>query len=93
MACARPVIGAAVGGIAYTVVDGSTGFLVPPRDPEALCERLCCLLSNGDLRARMGQAARARVEREFTWALVAERSAALYRSLIQHQVSVADYQL
>ena len=33
MASARPVIGSAVGGIRYSVVDGVTGFLVPPRDP------------------------------------------------------------
>src|SRR5262249_58509935 len=33
MACGTPVVGAAVGGIRSTVVDGQTGFLVPPRDP------------------------------------------------------------
>jgi predicted dinucleotide-binding enzyme len=40
MACGTPVIGSDVGGIKYTVVDNVTGFLVPPREPEILAERL-----------------------------------------------------
>ena len=82
MACGRPVIGAAVGGITFTVADGETGFLVPPRDPEALAGRLRQLLARPDLRARMGRAARARVEREFTWATTAGRMAALYEEAL-----------
>ncbi len=78
MACGRPVVGSAVGGIAFTIVDGVTGFLVPPRDPEALADRLQDLLAQPDLRARLGRAARTRVEREFTWPTVAARTAALY---------------
>jgi len=67
MACGRPVIGAAVGGIKFTVQHGVTGFLVPPRDPEALAARLAEVLTQPALGLRLGQAARARVEREFTW--------------------------
>jgi glycosyltransferase involved in cell wall biosynthesis len=81
MACARPVIGSAVGGIAFTVRHGETGYLVPARAPEALADRLRELLTQPDLRARMGRTARARVEREFTWPTVARRTAALYESL------------
>src|SRR5690606_10993182 len=40
MACRRPVIGSDTGGIKYTVVDGQTGFLVPPKDPDALAKKL-----------------------------------------------------
>lgn len=82
MACGRPVIGSAVGGITFTIADGETGYLVPPRDPAALAARLYALLSDTALRTRMGRAARARVEREFTWPLVAERTAALYDTLL-----------
>lgn len=82
MACGRPVIGSAVGGITFTIADGETGFLVPPRDPEALAERLRQLLVNPDLRNKMGHAARRRVEQEFTWPTVAERTAALYETLL-----------
>lgn len=82
MACGRPVIGSAVGGIAYTVAHGLTGLLVPPRDPAALAAALRLLLLNPERRAEMGRAARARVEREFTWPTVARRTAALYRELL-----------
>jgi len=82
MACGRPVIGAAVGGIPFTIADGETGCLVPPRDPAALAERLHVLLADAALRERMGRAARARVEREFTWPLVAQRTAALYEAML-----------
>ena len=74
MACGRPVVGAQVGGIAFTVLDGETGFLVPPRDPAALAARLRCLLDRPALCDELGAAGRRRVEREFTWALTAERT-------------------
>jgi D-inositol-3-phosphate glycosyltransferase len=82
MACGRPVIGSAVGGIPFTIADGATGYLVPPRDPAALAERLHTLLADRGQRERMGCAARARVEREFTWPLVAQRTVALYEPLL-----------
>jgi D-inositol-3-phosphate glycosyltransferase len=85
MACGRPVIGSAVGGITFTVRDDVTGYLVPPRDPEALAARLRQLLTRPALRARMGRAGRVRVEREFTWRTVAERTSALYRTLLTHE--------
>ncbi|WP_376796336.1 glycosyltransferase [Thermogemmatispora sp.] len=81
MACARPVVASAVGGITYTVLDGETGLLVPPRDPEALAARLHMLLTAPALRERMGQAARRRVEQTFTWRLTALRTAALYEAV------------
>lgn len=82
MACGRPVIGSAVGGITYTIADGETGFLVPPRDPEALADRFYQLLMEPELCERMGLAARERVEREFTWETVARRTADLYETVV-----------
>jgi glycosyltransferase involved in cell wall biosynthesis len=82
MACGRPVIGSAVGGIPYTVVDGETGLLVPPRNPEKLAERLYQLLTQPALCERLGQAARLRVEQEFTWPIVAMHTASLYETLL-----------
>ncbi len=82
MACGRPVIGSAVGGITYTISDNETGFLVPPRDPKALAERLYQLLLDSELSTHMGQAARVRVEREFTWETVAQRTSGLYEAVI-----------
>jgi D-inositol-3-phosphate glycosyltransferase len=84
MACGRPVIGSQVGGLAFTILDGQTGFLVPPQEPEALAQRLAFLLQKPELRDQLGQAARRRVEQEFTWALTARRFAALYQQLLVH---------
>ena len=82
MACGRPVIGSAVGGITYTIRDGETGFLVPPRVPGALAERLYTLMQRPELCQEMGWAARKRVEREFTWSRTASRLSQLYEELI-----------
>ncbi len=58
MACGVPVVSIDVGGPAETVLDGQTGFLVPPRDPAALAAKVRLLLDDADLRARMGRAGR-----------------------------------
>ncbi len=89
MACGRPVIGSAVGGITYTIKDGETGFLVPPRDPQALANRLKYLFDQPKLCAQMGRAARARVEHEFTWSIVAMRTAALYDAVLAERMPEA----
>src|SRR5205085_11587143 len=86
MACGRPVIGSAVGGITHTIKDGETGFLVPPRSPEALAARLRELLAQPEPCARMGRDARTRVEREFTWSIVAMRTAALYDAVLAERM-------
>jgi len=83
MACGRPVIGSAVGGIRFTIKNAETGFLVPPSDPEMLAVRLYQLLSQPALRDRMGKAARLRVERTFTWPVVAMRTDLLYQTLLK----------
>jgi phosphoheptose isomerase len=78
MACARPVIGAGVGGIAYTVVDGETGHLVPPNDETATADRLAYLLDNPKVAESMGRRGLARVKQSFTWGCVADQIAANY---------------
>ena len=85
MACGTPVICSAVGGITFTVADGETGFLVPPRHPEALADRIQALMDNRDVRARMARNARRRVEELFVWTTVAERTAAVYTELLEGQ--------
>jgi glycosyltransferase involved in cell wall biosynthesis len=78
MAAGKPVIGAASGGIPEQIVDGVTGFLVPPDSPEALAEKMVLLARDAELRARLGQAARERAEAFFGEARVAEGFASLY---------------
>ena len=78
MACGTPVVGANVGGIKYSVADGKTGFLVPPRDPAALAAKVAFLLSNQDLLQRMSAQALARVNALFTWKKVANMLSSIY---------------
>jgi glycosyltransferase involved in cell wall biosynthesis len=81
MACGVPVIGSAVGGIKYTVVDGRTGFLVPPNDPEALADRLARLQRNPELARAMGRDGQRRTRQLFTWRRVAAQLAEVYESV------------
>lgn len=89
MACATPVVGAAVGGIQHTVVDGLTGYLVPPRDPAALAERLRHLKEHPDQAREMGLAGLRRVHAHFTWEQVAQRLIACYRGVAADAGGVA----
>jgi glycosyltransferase involved in cell wall biosynthesis len=65
MAMGLPVIGADLGGTPEQVVDGETGFLVPPKDPVKLADALIKLLDDEALRARLGAAGRKRFEQYF----------------------------
>ena len=82
MACARPVIGARVGGIQSTVVDGTTGLLVPPHAPMPLASALARLARDPELARRYGQAGRERAVREYTWAIVAARLLETYQDAV-----------
>ena len=66
MACGTPVVSTNRGGPAETVRDGETGYLAPPRDPQALAERVLALLQDEDQRQQMGQAARQHVVANFS---------------------------
>ena len=81
MACGTPVIGAAVGGIKATVRDGATGFLIPPKDPAALADRLAALLRDPGLRAEMGRTALRVARAHYTWAKVADRVSRVYHEV------------
>jgi glycosyltransferase involved in cell wall biosynthesis len=66
MACARPAVCTAVGGVTEMVNDEETGYLVPPKDPVQLAARLLRLLSDPQTARRMGRAGRNRIEAEFS---------------------------
>lgn len=82
MACGTPVIGARVGGIKFTVVDGETGYLVPVNDPQAIAEQLRALYCNPEKQKQLSEQAVKRVNKEFTWENVAERIAAFYHEVL-----------
>jgi glycosyltransferase involved in cell wall biosynthesis len=79
MAHGRPVVASAVGGLKDLVVDGETGLLVPPRDPQALRAALGRLLADRDLRRRLGAAGRERARERFSWDAVTDATIAAYR--------------
>jgi D-inositol-3-phosphate glycosyltransferase len=82
MGCGTPVIGSNVGGIKFSVRDGETGYLVPPRDPDALAERLDHLLRDARVLTVLRSQAVRRVNAMFTWRHVVSQMAALYERLL-----------
>jgi len=81
MACGVPVVASAVGGLAETVVDGSTGLHVPPRNPAAISTALGRLLGDDDFRARAGRAATQRAH-QYGWNRIATNTHAVLRELV-----------
>lgn len=79
MAMGTPVIASEVGGLAFLVRDGETGFHVPSRDPEALAERIYRLLVDHNCRSALGQNARAYAQ-QFAWPIIADRMLRLYEN-------------
>lgn len=66
MACGVPVVSTNHGGPSETVVEGVTGFLVPPRDAKQYADRILQLLKDSELRQKMGAAGRRHVEENFS---------------------------
>jgi alpha-maltose-1-phosphate synthase len=96
MACETAVVASAVGGIKEVVVDGETGFLVPleqakggsfePTDADKfardLAVRINQLMTDQQLREKFGKAGRRRAEEQFSWASIAQKTKALYATLV-----------
>lgn len=81
MASAKPVVATDHGGPSEMVVDGVTGFLVPPGDAVVMAERIAALLADAGLREVMGTAGRRRVEREFSLSAFAHAYTRIYDGL------------
>jgi glycosyltransferase involved in cell wall biosynthesis len=67
MAMKLPVVASNVDGIPEMVLDGKTGYLVPPEKPEQLAEALITLLQDENKMSQMGECGYARVQQYFTW--------------------------
>jgi L-malate glycosyltransferase len=83
MACARPVVATSVGGIPEVVVDGETGFLVPPRDPEALAAAIGRLMADRGLREKMGAAGLERVQNTFSAEHMVRNTLRVYERVVR----------
>ena len=83
MACGTPVIGANVGGIKYSIRNGETGYLIPPKDPQALALKIDHLLLNKTLLKKMQVNCLKRVHKLFTWKKNAESMANVYEDVLK----------
>jgi len=82
MAAAKPVVATRVGGVPELVVDGETGILVPPENPEALARAIADLLQNREQANRMGSAGRIRVQEHFSLTEMVAKTDRLYQKLL-----------
>jgi len=83
MACGTPVVASQVGGLAYLVQDGETGFTVPTSDPSALADRLMVLIEDHELSQRLGRQA-AEFAKEYSWNIIARRIVSVYEDLSEN---------
>ena len=82
LACGRPVVATAVGGVPSVVEDGVTGLLVPPEDPQALASAILQLLENETARRRMGEAGPQQVRERFSHQVMLDGIDQVYRDLL-----------
>ncbi len=88
MACGKPVVASQVGGLAFLVQDGITGYTVPVDDPQALAECLIKLIQDVDLRQRMGDQAAA-FAHDYSWDVIAGRIIKVYKDALRINTPVS----
>lgn len=81
MACGTPVVASQVGGLAFLVQDGITGFVVPNGEPELLGQHLIRLMLDPQLRTRLGSQG-AEIARGYSWGTIAARILNVYNNLL-----------
>jgi D-inositol-3-phosphate glycosyltransferase len=85
MACGTPVVASQVGGLAFLVQDGFTGYTVPVDEPAELARRLTTLLLDAGLRQQMGSQA-VRLAQDYAWDKIAVRLLPVYEGLVPNPV-------
>lgn len=83
MVAKKPVVATSVGGIPEVVVDGETGFLVPPQNPPVLAEKIIYLLKNPQKTKEMGEKGYQRIRSYFALEKMAREHEKIYEELIQ----------
>jgi glycosyltransferase involved in cell wall biosynthesis len=83
MACGKPVVVTDAGGTREAVDENRTGFVVPPRAPQVMADRLRALVGSAELRAQMGSCGRRRAEALFALERNAELTAHVYEEVVR----------
>ena len=87
MACGTPVIASEVGGLAYLVRNGETGFTIPDQEPETLCEKISWLLNDHHLHETMSRRA-VQYAQDYAWEKIAKQIVDVYKSLLEEKEKV-----
>jgi len=82
MASGLPVVATKVGGVPSLIEDGVNGYLVAPREPMALADRILRLVDDENLRQQLGKKARERVLEKYNWDQISDFHITLYRELM-----------
>jgi D-inositol-3-phosphate glycosyltransferase len=82
MACGTPVIASQVGGLAFLVQDGVTGYSIPDQDPDALASALRKLIGDSVARDEMGRRA-AEYAREYSWPVITSQIVKIYEEILK----------
>jgi glycosyltransferase involved in cell wall biosynthesis len=89
LACGKPVVASSVGGIPEVVIDGETGFVIPPGDAQALAEALRRLVDDGSLRAALGEAGRRRAVERYAYPIIAGANLQLFADILSDSTFLA----
>ncbi|MDP2923095.1 MAG: glycosyltransferase [Candidatus Omnitrophota bacterium] len=87
MAAGVPVVATAVDGNLETVVDGVTGILVPPKDPQAMAKAIVRILKDRELARRMGESAKKTIHERFTIQIMLKNMEDLYKRLLTPKIA------
>jgi glycosyltransferase involved in cell wall biosynthesis len=86
MACGKPVVATAVGGVSEIIRNGETGFLVPACDPQALARAIEALMTDESLRETMGQRGQEEVEKRYPLSAMISKHDEIYHRLLNERI-------
>jgi D-inositol-3-phosphate glycosyltransferase len=78
-----------VGGLAYLVKDGETGFTIPDQEPDMLCEKISWLLNDHNLHTTMSRQA-VEYAQDYAWEKVAKQIVDIYKGLVRNEQVISD---
>jgi D-inositol-3-phosphate glycosyltransferase len=87
MACGTPVVASQVGGLAFLVRDGETGFVVPGNDVQMLAKRIVELIKDKDLRNKLGNKS-AEYAQLYAWEIISEKMIEVYNQVLEKHNSI-----